>query len=261
MNWHYVQSGEAKGPVSDQEFQNLIAQGVIGPSTLVWRDGMAEWVPLSQAGVQAAPAAAPPQILPGGLAPSGAAVCSQCGRAFPPGEVIQVGSLNVCAECKPAFLQRVREGGELGPGQLKYAGFWIRFAAKIIDGLIMGVVNGLLGFALGLVFTTTVKARPGEVFFPPVMLASFGFGVILAASYSTFFLGRFGATPGKMACKLKVVTPEGRPVSYATGFGRYFGEMVSALICYIGFMMAGWDSEKRALHDRICNTRVIYAQP
>jgi uncharacterized RDD family membrane protein YckC len=40
--------------------------------------------------------------------------------------------------------------------------------------------------------------------------------------------------------------------------GRYFSEMLSGMIMMIGYIMAGFDDEKRALHDRICNTRVVF---
>ena len=75
--------------------------------------------------------------------------------------------------------------------------------------------------------------------------------------YFTFFIGKFGATPGKMACKIKVVNADGSQVSYAKAAGRFFGYFVSTIILCIGFLMMLWDNEKRTLHDRMCDTRVI----
>jgi len=80
---------------------------------------------------------------------------------------------------------------------------------------------------------------------------------MIGVTYATFFIGKYAATPGKMACKLKVVTSDGGQVSYARAFGRYFAEFLSAIIFFIGYIMAAFDEEKRALHDRICDTRVI----
>ncbi len=45
MEWHYSINGNQAGPVSAEEFQNLVASGVIQPSTLVWREGMSDWLP------------------------------------------------------------------------------------------------------------------------------------------------------------------------------------------------------------------------
>jgi uncharacterized RDD family membrane protein YckC len=60
-----------------------------------------------------------------------------------------------------------------------------------------------------------------------------------------------------MACGIKVVRPDGDRVSYARALGRYFAEILSGLILAIGYIMAAFDSEKRALHDHICSTRVV----
>jgi uncharacterized RDD family membrane protein YckC len=83
-------------------------------------------------------------------------------------------------------------------------------------------------------------------------------GILIPAAYNTFFIGRYGATLGKMACRIKVVSPEGAQISYARALGRYFAELLSAIVMGIGYLMAAFDSEKRALHDRVCSTRVVY---
>ena len=60
-----------------------------------------------------------------------------------------------------------------------------------------------------------------------------------------------------MAFGLKVVAPDGSRISYMRALGRFFAEIVSGLTFSIGYIMAGFDSQKRSLHDRICATRVI----
>jgi uncharacterized RDD family membrane protein YckC len=81
----------------------------------------------------------------------------------------------------------------------------------------------------------------------------------LVLGYVTFFLGGYGATPGKMACGIRVVRSNGEGVSYARAFGRVWAECLSSLIFCIGYIMAAFDGEKRALHDRLCDTRVVKA--
>ena len=68
--------------------------------------------------------------------------CTQCGRAFSVEDLMLFGTSYVCAECKPAFLQRVREGGGVAQN-LRYASFGLRFVALLLDGVI-GLVVGLL---------------------------------------------------------------------------------------------------------------------
>jgi uncharacterized RDD family membrane protein YckC len=62
-----------------------------------------------------------------------------------------------------------------------------------------------------------------------------------------------------MAMGLKVVRADGSPVSIGLAFGRYFAKMLSGFILLIGYIMAAFDAQKRALHDMICDTRVIRA--
>jgi uncharacterized RDD family membrane protein YckC len=60
-----------------------------------------------------------------------------------------------------------------------------------------------------------------------------------------------------MALGLKIVTVSGERMSVARTIGRYFAHSLSGLILYIGYIMAAFDDQKRALHDHICSTRVI----
>jgi uncharacterized RDD family membrane protein YckC len=77
---------------------------------------------------------------------------------------------------------------------------------------------------------------------------------------SAYFVTKFGATPGKMAVGIRIIRADGGPVQVGQAIGRYFAHLLSGFILYIGYMMAGWDEEKRALHDRIVETRVVYKQ-
>lgn len=102
MNWFYESNGEQKGPVTDDELDSLVAQGVVLPTTLVWRDGLPNWTPLSQVRA-AAPA--------GGAAPApGTTRCDSCGQYFQSSDVIQLAGRNICAGCKPAILQSLQQG-------------------------------------------------------------------------------------------------------------------------------------------------------
>ncbi len=60
-----------------------------------------------------------------------------------------------------------------------------------------------------------------------------------------------------MLLPIPVVTADGKPVNYARATGRCFAEYLSAMVCYIGFILAFFDDQRRTLHDRICNTLVI----
>jgi uncharacterized RDD family membrane protein YckC len=171
--------------------------------------------------------------------------------------MIQYGGRWICASCKPVFLQKLTEGAPLAAGDLRYAGFFIRFAAVFLDGIIMGIFNFVLGLIAG-VGLGPAFGQHGSQGFSTAMIVVFIIEYFIAFAYEPFFIGRFGATPGKMACGIKVVTGDGGRVSYWRALGRAFAKLLSFLPCFIGYIMVFFDDQKRALHDRICNTRVVY---
>jgi len=183
--------------------------------------------------------------------------CSQCGLDFPASEIITYEDHYVCGGCKASFVQKLREGVSLSTRH--FAGFWIRGGAVMIDGILLWVVN--LGVTLVIYqFFPKPHIIPGTqhvVFGTGYFLALF-INISLAMGYQVWFIGTYGATLGKMACGIKVIMADGRKVSYGRAFGRYWAYMLSSFTLCIGFIMAGCDKEKRSLHDRICNTRVIY---
>lgn len=182
------------------------------------------------------------------------ATCAVCKDRFPQSEMVRFGNTLVCGACKPTYVQMLAMG--VGhTGDLRYAGFWIRFGAKFIDGIILWVVNFVTSMGTALLAGT--QKSPQVAITVLVLNVIIQMGVAIA--YNAWFLSsKYQATPGKIACGLKVVTAEGGHVSAWRAAGRYFAEILSSLILMIGYIMAAFDDEKRALHDRICNTRVIY---
>ena len=257
MNWYYVEAGQQAGPVDDAQLQELLGSGKIQQETLVWREGMGNWQPYREAVGGGTPFLRTSAVA--AVPTASEAVCAECGRIFNTQEMIRYDDAQVCAGCKPVFMQKLAEGVKVGaaPGTLEYAGFWIRFAAKLIDGLILLAI-----LIVPIILLISQAVRAGSPPSSPQMtlfqvFIQLGFYAINAA-YTIFFLGRFGATPGKMACKLQVVTAEGRKITYARATGRYFAEILSGLVCNIGYLIAAFDDQKRSLHDHICNTRVVY---
>jgi uncharacterized RDD family membrane protein YckC len=293
MAWYYKDIENEIGPVDQGRLKALYKEKKIDANTPVRDANQAQWKPLKEwvkkketpaaaapEGVQDQPppessAVAPPEPSPRPGGPAQASpsndntspgegpaveVCSQCGRTFPQDQVVRFEGRAICAACKPLFVQKLKEGVDL-PTNLRYAGFWIRAAAKFIDGIILMVVQWLLLIPLNMVFFSSVDLESANsdmaAFFGMVGL-QMAVGLLIPAAYVTFFLGRFAATLGKMVCRLKVTAPDGTPISYLRAFGRFWGEIVSNIILCIGYLLAAFDSEKRALHDRICATRVIY---
>ena len=147
---------------------------------------------------------------------------------------------------------RVREAmGEAQP-YIRYAGFWRRFAAAIIDGVIVGGAGSIvryiiLGVALRSVGIGAVAAVADEL-------------LAIATSWLCFTFMESSsnqATVGKLALGIVVTDLEGRRISWGRANGRYWSKFISALIFLIGYIMAGFTAKKQALHDMIAGTLVV----
>ena len=269
MNWYYAEAGQQVGPVTEDEIIRLADGGKIQPDTLVWHEGLSNWQPFSYV----KPAAVlPPPVLPEPTAAAVSAigasevVCVQCGKIVAREEAIAYAGNWVCANCKPLYFQKVKEGAALpvSPAEgRRYAGFWIRFCAKIIDGMVLGLVLVLPAVILFfLFFRSAVATRGGGPQFPTALGLGFQLlvqlgSIVVTTLYNWFFLSKYSATPGKMACGIKVITAAGAPLTSGQALGRCAAEILSGMTCDIGYIIAAFDKEKRALHDHIAGTRVV----
>ena len=249
MNLYYADGDRQLGPITKTELQSLIKTKKVNSQTLVWQPGMKGWEELglfvrrkTQSGPQPAEPAPEPQSL-----------CAECGQAFAEVDMIRFADAWVCATCKPIFVQKIKEGVAVA-GAMEYAGFWIRVGAWFIDYIILAIMSAIVYIPFTFI---GVFSADQPVVFITIQLISTILNFIIPAVYDSWFVGKYAATPGKMACKLKVVMADSGRLSYARAIGRHFAKYVSALVLGIGFIMAGFDDQKRTLHDRICDTRVI----
>ena len=143
------------------------------------------------------------------------------------------------------------------PNSLRYAGFWMRFAAALLD--FFAVALFLLVFAflldLGLLVLSRIAPIADERF-----LDSFFNLIILLALWGYFGAwesSRFQATPGKLALGIRVVDLQGKRLSLPRALLRNIAKLISKLTCSIGYIMAGVTSRKQALHDLIAGCLVI----
>src|SRR5688572_25213752 len=115
MNWYYVDAGQQAGPVDDAQLAELALSGKIRADTMVWREGMEDWRPYSQVQSPGPQAAAPPPSAPAGASTETTreAVCVECGKIFNMENMIRHQDGYVCANCKPVFMQKLKEGARL----------------------------------------------------------------------------------------------------------------------------------------------------
>jgi uncharacterized RDD family membrane protein YckC len=132
----------------------------------------------------------------------------------------------------------------------RYAGFWMRFWAWLLDAIILSI---------GIEFITNVIGiDSGGLFSDRFDVGATGFGLFAQWLYGAMMeSSSTQGTLGKMALSLKVTDLEGERISFGRATGRHFAKYVSAVILLIGFMMAGWTAKKQALHDMMADTLVV----
>jgi len=307
MTWYYASGGQQLGPVDEAALDDLVRQGVVRDDTLVWKTGMANWQPHGTVRPRAAVPVPAPMAMSssgsgaGAAAPMAAApqpavdtrYCSECGRPFPANQLYSLGSATVCTGCYPAYVQRTSGGAmpqagapipqmgavQMGPstqmagaGRWHFGGFWIRFLARVIDGILVGIVSAIIRIPLmlltgggALLSLGRADQDPAAVLAAvPMLMGAIGLSfliqIAISIAYEVYFLTTRGATIGKMALGLRVVRADGGTISMGLAVGRFFAMILSSFIFMIGYIMAAFDVEKRALHDRLCDTRVIYTK-
>jgi uncharacterized RDD family membrane protein YckC len=185
--------------------------------------------------------------------------CPACGKEAPE-------LTNFCQYCGQTLNWAAGEPqiqGTAGrsPAAVKYAGFWLRFVAFVIDCIFISivflgattVVASILGVHAGL-----HAGRYGGTAFGGAFVIRHFSGTLVAWLYWALMESSpQQATLGKMALGLKVTDLQGERLSFARATGRYFGKIVSSLILLVGFMMAGWTEKKQALHDIMAGTLVV----
>jgi len=265
--WYYAEGGQPQGPVDEAALHALAESGTITAATLVWNSQLPSWSPYGRVGVTGEASHLPehPPLSKGGITAFGGSPadspfeggqrgmfpCAECGLATPLDEGIRIGDAFVCAACKSVFLQRL-EQGLATPAPMRYAGFGARLCAKFIDGTLLYAAQYPFVFLAMLLSDSSLGMMN-----PLVWGISSLMGICFHIVYGTCMLGRYGSTVGKMALGLRVVQADGAPVTYGRALGRTLSEYISAILMNIGYIIAAFDGERRTLHDRICETRVI----
>ena len=148
-----------------------------------------------------------------------------------------------------------------------YAGFWLRFVAIIIDGILLGCLQWLvlapilaavgIGVASGdMMNTDDPMAMMGALaaLFSTVSLIGWVVNIIY---FSLMESSKYQATIGKLALSLKVTDMNGAPLDFTKALVRNLCKIISGMILLIGYIMAGFTEKKQGLHDIIANTLVV----
>jgi uncharacterized RDD family membrane protein YckC len=119
------------------------------------------------------------------------------------------------------------------------AGFWLRFGAAFLDGVILVVPF--------LVLALVISPALYFLLFPAQI------------AYFTYYEGGpTGQTIGKRVCGIRVIDfAGGGSIGYGRAFVRWIGRLISGLFLYLGYFWMLWDKEKQTWHDKMANDVVV----
>ena len=139
------------------------------------------------------------------------------------------------------------------------AGFWIRLVAFLVDAFLLLVVFfAALPLVTGQNFIEFVEAYEDSTeIISRADLLNLGLNIL----YFTAAVALWATTIGKRLFKMYVVRSDGSRVGPGRALLRYFASQLSLLLVGIGYIMIGVRSDKRGLHDLICDTVVIIRPP
>ena len=121
------------------------------------------------------------------------------------------------------------------------AGFWVRLAAAVIDGLLLTIITIILSLILH---------GGGDAL-----------AILAAIAYYVYFEGGpRGAGPGKRAMNIRVCDIQtGGPIGYPRAFIRYIAAILSAIPIFLGYFWMLWDDQKQCWHDKLAQDIVVPA--
>ncbi|ACX73805.1 RDD family protein [Fibrobacter succinogenes subsp. succinogenes S85] len=243
MKWFYIDTSitdgdRRQGPYSIDEIRDFVNEGKIKDETLVWHTGEANW----KAWKDFPEASEPPE---------------------PTEEELLKQTIETLLQSK---MNRKR-----------YAGFFVRANAFIIDNIILSIVGALFLYVMSLAGMLDLNAvseivnqyidNPGSTDLVskaldlPGMSTFFTIWSIVQAIYFIVFHAVWGATPGKKLLRIHVEMANGEKLSWAFSFFRFVASIVTqaTLIFYgLGYLIVLIDPQKRALHDFVAQTRVVH---
>lgn len=207
--------------------------------------------------------------------------CSRCGLRVEEGNRFcqacgqEVGAAIIATPVAATPLPPPIAASPHAPAPQPYAGFWVRFAAALVDGLILGIpfwivmgtlifMSGGLGMMIHRIPRDSQPTDPREamaLFAPFFMAFLLGWLVFMILQW-LYFAGMESsarqATFGKSVMSLRVTSSEGQRISFGHATGRFFAKIVSGMVPLgIGYIMAGFTERKQALHDLIAGTLVL----
>lgn len=174
------------------------------------------------------------------------------GGVSEPGQWSQSASPGFTPEGPPA--QGYQYGGPAGapggPPPEALAGFWIRLAARLLDGVLLWIAQIIISIPLALGFRDNAVG---------VGLGLYALSLLLSLGYFTYLHGSAaGQTIGDRACGIRIADADsGGSIPYSRALIRVLMSYVSSIPFALGFFWMLWQPRKQTWHDLVANTLVV----
>ena len=243
MKWFYIDTSitdgdRRQGPFSIDEIRNFVSEGKIKDETLVWHSGETNW---------------------------------KAWKDYPEAtEVPEPTEEELLKQTIETLLQsRVT--------RKRFAGFFVRANAFIIDNIILSIIGAIFLYVMSLAGLIDINAVieivkqftedpassdiVSNALKLPGMQTFFTIWSFVQAAYFIVFHAVWGATPGKKLFRIHVEMADGEKLSWAFSIFRFIASIVTQATLYfygLGYLIVLIDPQKRALHDYIARTRVVH---
>jgi uncharacterized RDD family membrane protein YckC len=180
--------------------------------------------------------------------------CSRCGATFCSNCLVNIGDRPYCAGCKTEHLLDARSGVDYST--TRFSGFWQRLGAYLIDYLVQLVGIYAILIPAGIIVAMNGNTNSDE--FNLWILAAYPFIFAVVICYEALMLQKKnGQTLGKMALRIRVVRPDGSPITKGQAWGRAVMRLVLGCLIIVDYLAFFFTQEKTTLHDMIVGTRVV----
>lgn len=177
--------------------------------------------------------------------------CARCQSPFCSDCLVEIAGRPYCATCKSEQLLDVRSGVQYGT--IPHATILRRFGAVFIDGLLVAIpMYAVIGFLVFLPATRGQEPNPMLV-----NLISIPFALASLIYEALMLQFKNGQTLGKMALKVRVVRPDGSPISTGQAWGRVAMRTILGCLWIVDYIPAFFTPERMTLHDMVASTRVV----
>lgn len=243
--WYYALDGEQHGPVAEEDIQQLVQEGDLAPSDLVWCNGMEDWKPISA--VDAIQPTPPP------LPTDSSSPSTPSDRQSAPGGFSDDLDRDQNSDApEPEPHENVEREDA---GTTTYANFGRRAVAFGIDSLIV-----FAGSALLVVFIMFVSTGGSEGSMKPNEIEALSNALGFLVPWLYFAMNESApaqATWGKQVMNLKVTGMNGRKIGFWKATGRHFGRIISGGLLLLGYIMAAFTEKHQSLHDIMAGCLVV----